>query len=195
MTCNYAVLSGYPCYTNAKKSRENMAFLSSYQHLITPDLILRPITLTDAPAIFSYASDPRVAHFTHWHPHSNLDETIRYITQIQQMPTTQVWGIEEQDSKMIIGECSITLHENGRAELYYALGYNYWGKGYATQALTTLLTIAEATPAIERLEAWIIKENISSCRVAQKAGLQLIQTIEQAWVIRETTHDIAVYCK
>lgn len=172
-----------------------MASLTAYRYLTTDQLILRPLALADAHAVFQYTADPRVAHFTHWNPHANLDDTIRYITHIQQNTNTHVWGIVLQESNTLIGECSITQHEDGRAELYYALAYNQWGKGYTTHALTALLAIADEIPVIDRLEAWIISENLASCRVAQKAGLVLEQTLEGAWFIENTSHDIALYSK
>jgi len=172
-----------------------MALLTTYQYLTTDQLMLRPIELTDAPAIFSYTSDPRVAEFTHWNPHASLDETIAYITLIKQLKTTHVWGIALAQSNTLIGECSITQHENGRAELYYALARNQWGNGYTTQALKAVLAITDQFPEIERLEAWIISENIASCRVAQKAGLVFEQTLQKAWHIKNSLHDIALYIK
>ncbi len=172
-----------------------MAFSPSYRCLITEELVLRPIELNDAPAIFSYTSDPRVAHFTHWNPHETLDETIAYIKLIHALKTTHVWGIALQESNTIIGECSITQHENGRAELYYALAQNQWGKGYTTQALKAVLAITDQFPEISRLEAWILSENIASCRVAQKVGLTLEQTVPEAWTIENSHHDIALYIK
>jgi ribosomal-protein-alanine N-acetyltransferase len=172
-----------------------MAHLTSYQYLTTQELVLRPVTLDDAPAIFSYTSDPRVAQFTHWNPHRSLDETIAYIKLINELKTTHVWGIALQESNILIGECSITQHENGRAELYYALAHNHWGNGYTTQALKAMLAITDQFPEISRLEAWIISENVASCRVAQKAGLSLEQTVPQALIIENTPHDIALYIK
>lgn len=172
-----------------------MALLNAYRYITTQNLILRPIELVDASAIFQYTSDPRVARFTHWNPHTNLDETIRYINRIKQTATTHAWGIELPETKTIIGECSITQHADGRAELYYALAYNYWGNGYATKALTALLSITDEIPSITHLEAWVIQENSASCRVAQKAGMQLMQTIEQAWILDNHSHDIRIYSK
>lgn len=173
-----------------------MALITAYRYIPTEKLILRPITLVDAPAIFHYTSDPRVARFTHWNAHSTLDETIQYIHHIQQRTNTHVWGIELQDSKLLIGECSITHHEDGRAELSYALAYNHWGNGYATQALTALLAIAEEDRTIKQIEAWIISNNRASCRVAQKAGMQISHTIDRAWILDQTTvHDIVIYSK
>jgi [ribosomal protein S5]-alanine N-acetyltransferase len=170
-----------------------MASLNAYRYITTPKIILRPIEVADAPAIFQYTSDPRVARFTHWNAHTNLDDTIRYISHIQQSTNTHVWGIVLPQSNTLIGECSITQHENGRAELYYALAHAHWGNGYTTQALTALLSITDEIPAIERLEAWIIRENAASCRVAQKAGLHLERTIDKAWMLDDTAHDIALY--
>lgn len=177
------------------EKRDFMASLNTYRYITTQNLTLRPIQLTDAPDIFQYTSDPRVARFTHWDRHTSIQDTIRYINRIKQPTSTHVWGIELQETHTIIGECSITQHEDGRAEIYYALAYNQWGNGYATQSLAALLSITEAVPSIDRIEAWIIRENLASCRVAQKVGLQLMQVIDQAWMIDNTAHDVRIYCK
>lgn len=177
------------------KKVDPMASLSTYRYLTTQKLILRPIELTDAPAIFQYTSDPRVARYTHWNAHKNLDDTIRYITHIQHQTNTHVWGITLPDSNTLIGECSITQHEDGRAELYYAVAHTHWGRGYATESVTTLLALTEEISQISLIEAWIVPENAQSCRVALKAGLKLEQTIKDAWFIEDKMRDIGIYIK
>lgn len=170
-----------------------MITLSSYRYLETERLILRPLTLKDASAVFLYTSDPLVARYTHWHQHRTLEQTVSYLHMITQNQPTHVWGIELRSTGALIGECSVTQHEDGRAELYYALNRTAWGNGYTPEALLAVLETIQKIPHISRIEAWIIAQNYASCRAAQKAGLCLEHTLFQAWNIEHTPHDIALY--
>ena len=56
------------------------------------------------------------------------------------------------------------------AEIGYWLGRNYWGKGIATAALSTLTDRVFATTDIVRLYAGVFAWNAASARVLEKSG-------------------------
>ena len=55
------------------------------------------------------------------------------------------------------------------AELGYALGRAYWGRGYATEAVQAMLDHARLL-RLRRLEAYSFVDNPASARVLEKAG-------------------------
>ncbi|MEC2715406.1 GNAT family N-acetyltransferase [Bacillus cereus] len=57
-------------------------------------------------------------------------------------------------------------------EMYYALSYDKWGKGYATEATYALLQYAFLKIGIERVVAVVFPENKASVRVLKKLGFQ-----------------------
>ena len=55
------------------------------------------------------------------------------------------------------------------AELGYAFGRPYWGQGYATEAVTSVIARARAL-GLRRLDAYSFVENPASARVLEKVG-------------------------
>lgn len=57
-------------------------------------------------------------------------------------------------------------------EIYYLIGQDYWGNGYATEAMTALINYCFNTMKLKRLVAFAKSENIASNRVIQKLGFK-----------------------
>lgn len=70
------------------------------------------------------------------------------------------------------------------AEVGYWLGEDFWGRGFATEALTRFTEYAFATFPFERLEAWVFSSNPASARVLAKAGYEHEATL-RASVFKE----------
>ena len=69
---------------------------------------------------------------------------------------------------------SISLHPNDsrtQGELSYWIGKPYWNRGYATEAVVGILSIAFNTLKFDRIYAAHFTRNASSGRVMQKAGM------------------------
>ena len=62
--------------------------------LKTNRLLLRAFTPSDAPALYAYASDPRVGPMAGWKPHESVEESARMIEHF--IRTDEVWAIVEQ---------------------------------------------------------------------------------------------------
>lgn len=68
----------------------------------------------------------------------------------------------------LIGSLGIFGGEEG-PELGYWIARRFWGRGYATEAVRTVLPIARALEHA-RLRAWAFADNPASARVLRKAG-------------------------
>jgi RimJ/RimL family protein N-acetyltransferase len=62
----------------------------------------------------------------------------------------------------------VSFMSNGKREVGYWIGKQYWGKGIATNALRQFLQIVQERP----LYAYTAKHNLASQRVLQKCGFQ-----------------------
>lgn len=71
----------------------------------------------------------------------------------------------------VIGSVA-SYYEEGRAEVTYWLGREYWGKGLATMALGEFLANVNT---IRPIYARVAKDNIASKRVLEKCGFQVIE--------------------
>ena len=70
-----------------------------------------------------------------------------------------------------IGElCFKGLSPEGTAEIGYGLSPEFWGKGYATEAVTAAVKWASKQPGVTAVEAETDDENTASQRVLAKSG-------------------------
>ncbi|HZW61515.1 MAG TPA: GNAT family N-acetyltransferase [Candidatus Babeliales bacterium] len=156
--------------------------------LETEQLILRPLTINDAPALFAYASDPAVTQFTDWKQHCSLKETASFIQKI----TTPLWGIEHKEYGLI-GECGFVQRSAETADIQCAIAPAYWGNGLATQALNHLIAFSFAEYHYQHLQSWVIADNVRSCALARKLGMKHETTLHEYWYTGTHVHDVYIF--
>src|SRR5512132_3781906 len=134
------------------------------------ELLLRNVVNNDLPIFFEYQLDPEandMAAFTardptnqeafmaHWHrilaDKINIIQTIIFNGQVA-------------------GSVS-SYEEEGKPEVTYWLGKEYWGKGIATWALKEFLAQKNQ---IRPIYARVAKDNLGSRRVLEKCGFKII---------------------
>lgn len=81
-----------------------------------------------------------------------------------------VWLIYLSDGDRIGEMCFKGLSPEGTAEIGYGLLSEFWGKGYATEAVTAAVKWASQQPDVTAIEAETDDENIASQRVLEKTG-------------------------
>jgi RimJ/RimL family protein N-acetyltransferase len=144
--------------------------------LHTDRLILRPMRMGDAEAITHWVSDRRVAEMTTLIPHpyalADANEWLERLVTYDENHIHQVFAITLGESGELIG--CIGLHRSETApwaEFGYWLGVPFWGRGYATEALSEILRFGFEDIGLRRIEACHFAHNPASGRVMQKAGL------------------------
>lgn len=150
--------------------------------LRTGRLVLRFPQLDDAHAIYhGYATDPEVARWVIWAPHTSIDDTYRFLTQFiasgrraDQYP----WVITLGAGDILIGAMHLRLHRP-RAELGFNLARQFWGRGFATEAVEAVIAFARSLAGIERVQAFCHVKNAASARVLEKAGMQCEGTLRR----------------
>jgi RimJ/RimL family protein N-acetyltransferase len=133
-------------------------------------ILLRDATINDLPTFFEYQLDPDanyMAAFTSKDPADRDAYMSRW---------TRILGDETSTVKTILFDGHVAGsvltyqdEELGQPEVSYWLGKSYWGKGIATSALSTLLSLINRRP----LYARVVKDNIASFRVLQKCGFTI----------------------
>lgn len=140
----------------------------------TERFILRKARMDDAPVIFdAYAQDPEVTRYLVWKPHKSIYETEQFLSACEQLWRTGkdfAYAITLEEDGSLIG--MFGLHPmHLKLEVGYALARPFWGKGYMTEILRTVIDWAFAQPDIYRVQAICDVENIASARVMEKAGM------------------------
>lgn len=146
----------------------------------TERLLMRALTLDDAPQIQKLVSDKRVSEMTANIPYPYLEgaavdwiSTHALYWQHRQQAT---FGIVIKSSDTVIGSIGLVWREPNEAELGYWVGLEYWGKGYATEAGKGIINFAFNNLAIEQIKARVLARNAASGHVLQKCGLVLTDT-------------------
>jgi [ribosomal protein S5]-alanine N-acetyltransferase len=84
--------------------------------------------------------------------------------------------IFERASGEFIGRAGFGMTGSGEIEVGYVLHTKFWGRGYATEAVTALLEYAKENIAAEFIIAYADIENIGSLRVMEKCGMIYYKT-------------------
>ncbi len=139
--------------------------------LETKRLALRAPRLEDAKTMVALANDRRIAENTARIPHPyKMSDAEGFITGANKAGGEAVFLITLRD-KTVIGACGVTARE-ATPELGYWLGVDYWGNGYATEALHAAIDYAFTDLAHEALQAGARVTNPASRRVLEKCGFQ-----------------------
>jgi RimJ/RimL family protein N-acetyltransferase len=81
-------------------------------------------------------------------------------------------AIQRRDDGRVIGLVTLICREHRRAELGYALGIDYRGRGYATEASGALLTYGFTTLGLHRIQAKTSSANHASWKVMEHLGMR-----------------------
>jgi [ribosomal protein S5]-alanine N-acetyltransferase len=91
-----------------------------------------------------------------------------------------MWALDERDGSPLVGVAGLAWIE-GRGpevEAAYILRRDRWGRGYATEALRSVLRIGHDQLGLGRIVALAYLENDASRRVMEKAGMRAGGTAE-----------------
>jgi len=145
--------------------------------LTTERLILRPVRQSDKVAIFEYRSDTEANQYQGFIP-KTIAEVEKFIEQtstvINQPETWFQFVIIEKETNKIIGDTGIHFldKENKQVEIGCTLHVHYQGKGYATEALQTIIDYLFFTLHKHRIITSIDPANKSSIKLVERLGFR-----------------------
>lgn len=135
---------------------------------MTEHLSIRPVAADDLAEFFEFQLDPeanRMAAFTAKEPTDHV-AFLAYWRRILSDPDIVARTVEVDGT--VVGNVS-SFPVDGTREVSYWIGRPYWGRGYATGALTALL--AEVT--VRPLRARAAKDNAASLAVLRRCGFRI----------------------
>jgi len=140
--------------------------------LETERLILRAPRLGDAKTVAALANDRRIAENTARipHPYKRADAE-DWLASANARADEETFLITLADGT-IIGACGFDVREDGVPDVGYWLGAEYWGKGYATEAVRALIDRAFGDLEYDALHSGARVTNPASRHVLEKCGFQ-----------------------
>ncbi|MDN2675493.1 GNAT family N-acetyltransferase [Janthinobacterium sp. SUN033] len=171
----------------------------TYSKTITTErLILRKPQPSDEAAQFAMHSDPEVMRYFSEPPWEDTGRAGRQIAEdIAAFEKEEFFrfAVELKATGEYLGSCSLFSEhrQNRRAEIGYALGRPYWGKGYMHEALSALLEFAFIERDLNRLEADIDPHNAGSASALERQGFNKEGFLPERWIVGGQVSDSALY--
>jgi RimJ/RimL family protein N-acetyltransferase len=156
----------------------------AFEPLLTERLRLRRSVPEDADAISAYRSDPAVRRYQGWGETapSNVRATIEeMMRRVPGDPGGWVQlTVEDRRTGRLVGDVGLSLAEDhpGVIKVGYTIAPEFQSAGYATEAVRTLIDYAFDVLEADIVRAYASAENTPSIRVAEKAGLRLMERFE-----------------
>lgn len=141
-------------------------------------LNLRLVTIKDLAALYHLHSNELVAKYNTIGLPDGVDFTKTLISNAINDPitfgkTNFWWAIHLKENNQFIGEAglnlSLTKYKSG--DVFYALHPDFWGKGYATEAVETILHFSFVDLDLHRVTAEVATENEASIKLLERLGM------------------------
>jgi [ribosomal protein S5]-alanine N-acetyltransferase len=145
--------------------------------LKTKRLSLREVSLSDTETIHILHSLPESDEYNTMGVPENIDSTRELVLEWKESQVTiprvkYVFCIEDNEGRFV-GLIGLNLGKPKyrNAEVWFKLFPEFWKRGYATEALQSILAFSFEDLKLHRVEAGCAVENIASARVLEKSGM------------------------
>jgi RimJ/RimL family protein N-acetyltransferase len=143
-------------------------------------LWLTPFAAEDAPAVFDYARNPRVAEHTTWRPHQSVTDAVGFIELVHRYPSTHCWALRLIKGGPARGAIEFGVEDSSTGSVHYVLAEELWNQGFMTEAVRVVLGWAFATLSpLERVTTTATPGNVGSRRVLEKCGFEFSGIVVQ----------------
>jgi RimJ/RimL family protein N-acetyltransferase len=133
------------------------------------ELLLRPPTDADVPAIVAACQDPELSRFIPGFPSPYREGDARaWLASRRDVDAARTFLIVDQGNGELYGAIEVRLGETG--SIGYWIAKDARGRGIASRATRLLARWAVTEGGVQRLELTTHPENVASQRVAEKAG-------------------------
>ena len=147
-------------------------------HLETKRLTLREYTFEDWPAVNAYTSDPQVVQFMAFGP-TTPEQTREHLqwaieAGAQQPRLLYEFAVVLRAEQRVIGTATLQVdsRERRQANFSYLFHHDYWGHGFATEAMHCLIHFGFTELHLHRIADDCDARNLASARVMEKLGMR-----------------------
>lgn len=169
--------------------------------LNTTRLQLRPLTLSDAEALWPYVSNPEISELMAWDAHQNIETTNSFLKGVLEnfeQEKAVSWGIYLESK--IIGVFSLIsilkTHRSltfNKAELAYWIGPEFTGKGYMTEAGESVLHFAFETLELNKIYVGYHMSNEKSRGLIERLKFNFSHIEKEAFKKHDDWIDVYYY--
>jgi RimJ/RimL family protein N-acetyltransferase len=157
-----------------------------FEPLLTRRLVLRRSVPSDAETIAAYRSDPDVGRYQGWErtdAEAIRAEIVEMSGRLPGAPGGWVQlSVEDRESGELVGDVGLSPAEEdpGVVKIGYTLAPAFQGRGYATEAVSALISYAFDRLGASVVRAYASAENLPSIRLAERVGMRLMERFERS---------------
>jgi RimJ/RimL family protein N-acetyltransferase len=156
----------------------------AFEPIATERLVLRRTEPGDAEAISVYRSIPHVGLYQGWRRTDPTFLRREFEEMARRSPGDPGWvqfTVLEREGGRLVGDVGLSPAEGEPTviKVGYTMDPAAQGRGYATEAVRALVRYAFDTLDAEVVRAYADAENLPSIRVAEKAGLRLVERFDR----------------
>ena len=163
----------------------------------TQRLQLRRIEEGDLDEVYRGLSDPKVIkHYgVSYDSKSGTREQMDWYRDLWKLKQGIWWAICLRQTGAFIGCCGFNNYDpvNRLAELGFWLLPQFWGRGFGTEAVASMLNFAFAELELNRMEALVEQDNASSERLLLRLGFVKEGVLRECEYKDDNFIDIAVF--
>jgi len=163
-------------------------------------LTLRPFTLGDFDDLYAYQSRPDVARYLHWdaRDHAQVREALVRQCDETSLSAEGDWltfAVLWREAGKVVGEVGLKLisWENRQGEIGFVFNPDYHGRGLATEAAESMLTLGFDTIGWHRIIGSCDSRNDPSARLMERIGLRQEARFVHNQIVKGQWADELVY--
>jgi len=153
--------------------------IQSGKYMLNSDrLFLRPVDSVDLSSVHEILSFPETNRFNTLGIPKSIDKTAlildKWISSHVKMPSRKfTFAVFDRESARLIGLFALNAGSKKykNAEIWYKFHVHFWNRGFAIEALNTILEFGFESLKLHRIEAGCAAENLRSIKMLEKAGL------------------------
>ena len=166
----------------------------------TSRLTLRPFTPNDFGDLYAYQSRPDVARYLHWDARDNGQVREALARQCDEISLSAegdwlTFAVVWREARKVVGEVGLKLisREHRQGEVGFVFNPDYHGRGLATEAAESMLTLGFAAIGWHRIIGSCDARNHASARLMERIGMHQEARFMRNQIVKGQWADELVY--
>ena len=145
--------------------------------ILTARTALRPHRMSDLDDLVVFHSDPEVTRYIPWPVRDRAATEAALQAKLPRDRAVEpgdwiILAVESRETGRVVGEVLLKREADCAAEVGYAFGTAFQGRGLAREAVSALVELAVSRFGVRRLEAVVDVRNTRSIRLLDRLGFE-----------------------
>lgn len=172
--------------------------MNEFPTIKTERLLLGQLKAADIPAIVKHASNKKISDFTLNLPFPYAEKDAIYWINLANQGfkngTNIIFGIKLKTDDQFIGGIELNIERRfNRAEIGYWIAEPFWRKGYATEAIKSIMKYGFEHLDLNKFTSSYLAKNPVSGKVMENSGMTKEGELKEHILKKSEYHDLIVF--